>query len=58
MSAVTEEVAKIEGVTGVEVTLVSGGRSMVAVASAAPLMEESVRAAVDEAGYELASASV
>lgn len=57
VAAVTEEVTKIDGVTGVEITLVTGGESQVTIASTAPLTEESVRAAVDEAGYELTSAS-
>lgn len=57
VAAVTEEVSKLDGVTGVEITLVEGGQSQVAVTSAAPLTEESVRAAVDEAGYELVGAS-
>jgi len=57
VAAVTDEVTKIEGVTGVEITLVTGGQSTVSVQSSAPLTEESVRLAVDEAGYELISAS-
>ena len=57
VAAVTEEVTKIDGVTGVEIRLVTGGESEVTVNSAAPLTEESVRAAVDEAGYQLTSAS-
>jgi len=45
------------GVPSVEIKLVKGGESQVTVTSAAPLTEESVRAAVDEAGYELMGAS-
>jgi copper chaperone CopZ len=57
VAAVTEEVMKLDGVTGVEINLVEGGESQVAVTSATPLTEVSVRAAVDEAGYELVGAS-
>lgn len=49
--AVTDEVGKIAGVTGVEVDLASG---RVMVSSDIPLDAAAVRAAVDEAGYELA----
>lgn len=48
--AVTEEVGKIDGVTGVEVDLPTG---KVTVASTQDLNVDDVRAAVDEAGYEL-----
>ncbi len=50
--AVTAEVTGIEGVTGVQVDLPTGA---VTVTSEAPLDVDDVRAAVDEAGYELAS---
>jgi copper ion binding protein len=50
VSAVTEEVSAIEGVTDVKVDLASG---VVTVSSAAPVDEQAVRDAVDEAGYEL-----
>ncbi|MCO5968466.1 heavy-metal-associated domain-containing protein [Actinoallomurus soli] len=50
VSAVTEEVSAIEGVTDVKVDLASG---VVTVSSAAPVEEQAVRDAVDEAGYEL-----
>ncbi|MFJ2112919.1 MULTISPECIES: heavy-metal-associated domain-containing protein [unclassified Streptomyces] len=49
--AVTQEVSGIEGVTSVLATAADG---RVTVVSAAPLDEATVRAAVDEAGYELA----
>lgn len=55
--AVTEEVKKIQGVKDVEVSLVTGGASQVTVTSDAELTVDDVRAAVDEAGYELAGAS-
>ena len=48
--AVSTEVGGLAGVTGVEVDLATG---QVAVTSEAPLDEAAVRAAVDEAGYEL-----
>lgn len=48
--AVSEEISGIEGVTSVKADA-TGGR--VTVVSAAPLPEDAVRAAVDEAGYEL-----
>jgi copper chaperone CopZ len=51
VSAVTEEVGGLPGVTGVQVDLASGG---VTVTSDTPLDEGAVRAAVEEAGYEVA----
>jgi copper chaperone len=48
--AVTEEIGSLDGVTAVTVDLVPGGRSAVTVASAFPLAEESLAAALDEAG--------
>lgn len=48
--AVTEEVGRLPGVSGVAVDLPSG---TVTVSSDVPLDQEAVRAAVDEAGYEL-----
>lgn len=48
--AVTSEVSAIEGVTSVKAVAASGE---VTVTSAAELDDEAVRAAVDEAGYEL-----
>ncbi|GAA0371294.1 heavy-metal-associated domain-containing protein [Actinoallomurus spadix] len=53
VSAVTEEVSAIEGVTDVKVDLASG---VVTVSSTAPVDEQAVRDAVDEAGYELVTA--
>jgi copper chaperone CopZ len=50
VSAVTEEVTKIAGVVDVQVELSSGA---VKVASEKPLEDTAVRAAVEEAGYEL-----
>ena len=51
VSAVTEEVTKIAGVTDVQVDLASGA---VTIASESGVDDGAVRAAVDEAGYELA----
>ena len=53
VQAVTSEVSALPGVSAVEVDLASGA---VTVTSAAPLADAQVRAAVDEAGYELADA--
>lgn len=51
--AVTGELSALPGVDAVRVDLGTGG---VTVTSAAPLTDEQVRAAVDEAGYDLADA--
>ena len=51
--AVTAELSALPGVDTVRVDL---GTGAVTVTSAAPLADEQVRAAVDEAGYELADA--
>ncbi|MCX4677139.1 heavy-metal-associated domain-containing protein [Streptomyces sp. NBC_01433] len=48
--SIAEEISGIEGVTSVK-AVASTGR--VTVSSLAPLAEDAVRAAVDEAGYEL-----
>ena len=48
--AVTGELTNLPGVDDVQVDVASG---VVTVTSAAPLDTEQVRAAVDEAGYEL-----
>ena len=50
VSAVREEVAAIDGVTDVDVVLETGA---VTITSDRPVGEEAVRAAVEEAGYEL-----
>ena len=54
VAAVTGELTKVAGVRAVSVDLVAGGTSAVTVTSDAPLPLETVRAAVDEAGYDLA----
>ena len=53
VSAVTSELTALTGVDAVRVDL---GTGAVTVTSAAPLAADDVRAAVDEAGYELADA--
>jgi copper chaperone len=50
VAAVTEEVTSIPGVTDVAVDLASGA---VTISSQTPVDEPAVRAAVEEAGYEL-----
>lgn len=50
VSAVKQEVGRLAGVTGVDVDLASG---LVTVTSGSELAEDDVRAAVDEAGYEI-----
>ncbi|WP_308470282.1 heavy-metal-associated domain-containing protein [Kineococcus rubinsiae] len=51
--AVTEELTALPGVQHVTVELVPGGPTPVTVTSSAPLAPGDVRAAVDEAGYDL-----
>jgi copper chaperone len=53
VNSVTEEVSQVPGVTAVDVDLASGGLT---VTSDAPVDETAVRAAVEEAGYEVAGA--
>ena len=56
VTAVTDELSALDGVTQVSVDLVSGGLSTVRVASNIRLDRAAVSAAVDEAGYQLADA--
>jgi copper chaperone CopZ len=51
VASVTEEVQEIPGVTDVRVDLASGALS---ITSSRPIDDDAVRAAVDEAGYQLA----
>jgi copper chaperone len=51
VASVTEEVQEIAGVTEVAVDLESGG---LRVTSENPVQESDIRAAVEEAGYQLA----
>ena len=50
VNAVTEEVGAVPGVTSVDVDLASGGLT---VTSTQPVGDGAVRAAVEEAGYEV-----
>ncbi len=53
VASVTEEVSEVAGVTGVEVDLGSGA---VTVTSDQPVDDAAVRAAVEEAGYQVVDA--
>ncbi len=53
VAAVTEELTALDGVQEVHVELVADGASTVTVTSDAPLTDDALRAAIDEAGYEL-----
>jgi copper chaperone len=50
VSSVTQELGALQGVTDVQVELATG---QVTVTSEGPLDRDAVRAAVDEAGYEI-----
>jgi copper chaperone len=52
--SVTEELTAVEGVETVTVDLQAGGASRVSVATSAPVSDDAVRDAVEEAGYSLA----
>ena len=52
-AAVKEELGGLPGVSDVAVELNAGGDSPVTITSAEELDEEAIRAAVDEAGYEV-----
>ena len=55
VNAVTSELRRLAGVTDVTVDLVPDGVSVVTVASAQPLADDAVGAALDEAGdYRIA----
>jgi len=54
VASVTEEVGAIAGVQSVDVVLKKGGASRVTVHADGPLDADAVRAAVEEAGYQLA----
>ena len=56
VGAVTEDLRTLPGVQDVSVDLNAGGTSAVTVTSGGVLDEAAVRAAIDEAGYELAEA--
>ena len=54
VGAVSEELRRLDGVTGVDVDLQPGGVSVVTVEGERALDDAEVARAVDEAGYELA----
>ena len=54
VAAVADELSQINGVGQVGIELVAGGESAVTVTSEFPLAVETIRRAVDEAGYNLA----
>ena len=54
IAAVTQEVSQVPGVREVTIDLVPGAVSTVTVTSDLPVSEDDIRAAVDEAGYDLA----
>lgn len=56
VASVTEELQELPGVTGVEVQLVAGGTSTATVTTAeGSVAPEDLKAAVEEAGYALAT---
>jgi copper chaperone len=56
VSSVTEELTAVDGVEHVAVELRAGTASVVTVTSDRPISDDAIRAAVEEAGYSLASA--
>lgn len=54
VAAVTKELSAIPGVAAVDIDLVAGGASTVTIGSGEPISADAVRAAIEEAGYELA----
>ncbi len=57
VSSVTEELSAIDGVEGVSVDLNAGGASRVTIRSSTPIPAAAVEAAVEEAGYAVASST-
>ena len=57
VAAVTQEITALDGVSAVQIDLVPGGDSRITVTGTAPQAEDAVRAAVREAGYDLAGAT-
>ena len=55
VSSVTEELGEVPGVEAVSVQLVAGGESTVTVTTAEEVEPGLLRAAVEEAGYTVAS---
>lgn len=54
----TEELEAIPGVTAVDIDLVADGTSTAVVTSDAPLTDDAIAEAVDEAGYDLVGVQV
>jgi copper chaperone CopZ len=52
--SVDEELRAIPGVTDVKVDLVSGATSQVTITSDAPISDDAIKGAVEEAGYAVA----
>lgn len=57
VTAVTEEITRLKGVSAVEIDLVPDGDSRVTVTGTATPAGDAVHAAVREAGYDLAGAN-
>ena len=55
VSSVSEELTAVAGIESVDIDLNAGGISRVTIHSAAPVDPAAVRAAVEEAGYTLAT---
>ena len=53
--SVQEELTALPGVTDVQVELVAGGTSQVTITATEPLSDDDIRAAIDEAGYQVAA---
>jgi copper chaperone len=51
--SVQEELTALPGVTDVQVELVAGGTSQVTITATEPLADDDIRAAIDEAGYQV-----
>ena len=51
--SVQEELTALPGVTDVHIELVAGGTSQVTITATEPLSDEDIRAAIDEAGYQV-----
>jgi len=56
VASVTEELSDLDGVRNVSVELNVGGQSRVTVTTSHPVAVDAIRAAVTEAGYDLAGA--
>ncbi len=56
VASVTEELSAVAGIEGVEIDLQAGGESRVSISSTTPVDPDVVRAAVEEAGYQLVTA--